>query len=73
MEKNQANGQAAPGADQAIVEAITPERVKELLQKDLSIAVACLNAILSDPDLMDSTAHFMAGRWANAKAAKIID
>lgn len=54
----------------AAVPPITPELVKEYLRKDLSVAISCLNAIQSDPDLMDSLAHFMAGRWNNVQSSK---
>jgi len=67
MSKNTQQAEATPGVDDAISQAINPTRVKEYLTKDLSIAISCLNAIQSDPDLLDHIAHFMAGRWANAK------
>lgn len=45
--------------------AITVDLVREYLKRDLSVAISCLNAIHSDPDLMESMAVFMAGRWQN--------
>lgn len=58
---------AAPTTEEAKEAAMNLETVKGYLKKDLSIAVSCLNAILSDPDLLDSTANFMLGRLLNAK------
>jgi len=49
----------APGAE------VTPEQIKQYLQKDLSIALACLHAIYSDPDLLRLLADFMHGRQVN--------
>jgi len=49
---------------------ITPELVKEYLKKDLAVAVSCLNAMLSDPDLLEYLATFMAGRWNNVQNSK---
>lgn len=49
---------------------ITQSLVKQYLITDLSKAIACLNAIQSDPDLLDNLAHFMHGRFINAKHAE---
>lgn len=67
MKEQTKNAETVPGTDDAIAEAITFETVRNYLKKDLSIALSCMNAIMSDPDLLDSVAHFMHGRWQNAK------
>jgi hypothetical protein len=66
MEKNQNTSAPAQGAES---ESLTVETVKKYLTKDLSIAISCLNAIQSDPDLLEHLAHFMHGRFVNAKHA----
>lgn len=67
MEKNKQQESPAQGAG---LPPITPTLVKEFLRKDLSVAIACLQAIASDPDLLDSLSHFMAGRWHNNQNSK---
>jgi len=67
MEKNAKSGSSAQGVENP---SITPELVRQYLNKDLSVAISCLTAIQSDPDLLDNLAAFMAGRWANAQNAK---
>lgn len=57
-------------AQGATVPPITPELVKEYLTKDLSVAISCLVAIQSDPELLDYLAVFMTGRWQNVQNAK---
>jgi len=47
-------------------EKLTPATIKTYLQKDIGLAVGCLNAILSDPDMLESLAQFMYGRYLNA-------
>lgn len=64
-------GVQVPGtedATQAAVSTIDVETVTEYLKKDLAVAISCLNALYSDPDLLNHMAHFMHGRFANAKA-----
>lgn len=61
MEKNQAKNGQALGAEPTV------EKVLEYLKKDLSVAIACLNAMYSDPDLLHSLAIWMHGRWTNSK------
>lgn len=73
MENQKPKSQAAQGAAEAKSEVeemaqLSPVLVKEYLKKDLSIAVSCLNAILTDPDLLEQTAHFMFGRLENSKS-----
>lgn len=68
MTKNTQQADPTPGVEEALQQAINPTLVKDYLTKDLSVAIACLNAIQSDPDLLDHMAHFMAGRWQNAQS-----
>lgn len=70
MEKQTQTAPDAPGADEAIENAVTFEGVRDRLQMDLAAAISCLDAILSDPDLLDSTAHFMRGRYINHLLSK---
>lgn len=42
----------------------------QMLKRDLPVAIGCLNAIYSDPEMMANLAAFMFGRWANAQNAK---
>lgn len=70
METKTKQATEAPGAEEAMLDAMNPTLVKEYLKKDLSVAVACLNAILTDEDLLNHMATFMAGRWQNAQTAK---
>lgn len=65
MEKLNNQAQSAPGVDDATAEAVTVEGVKGYLKKDLSLALGCINAILSDEDLLENLAHFMHGRFQN--------
>lgn len=67
MNTNTQQDEQVPGT---AVPSITPELVKEYLRKDLSVAISCLNAIQSDPDLLDHLATFMAGRWQNVQNSK---
>lgn len=46
---------------------VSPKQIAEFLKKDLAIAINCLSAIHSDPDMMDSLAAFMYGRYLNFK------
>lgn len=45
----------------------TASTFEAMLLRDLPVAIACLNALYSDPDLIKSMAAFMAGRHANAQ------
>lgn len=67
METKSQTASAAQGAAEALEEAKTVETVRDYLKKDLSVAIACLNAIQSDPELLDTVAHWFHGRWQNAK------
>lgn len=69
MEKiTKENGTQAQGAG---VPPINVETVKGYLNKDLSIAISCLQAIQSDPDLLQTMAVFMHGRMINFENAKL--
>lgn len=46
---------------------VSPKQIAEFLKKDLAIAINCLAAIHSDPDMIDSLAAFMYGRYLNSK------
>jgi len=59
MEQNSEKVIEAPGAE------ITVQKVEEYLKKDLSVALSCLHAIYSDPDLLRYMAIFMRGRQLN--------
>lgn len=50
----------APGASVPSV-----EQIESFLSRDLSVAISCLNAIQSDPDLCRHMAEFMHGRYKN--------
>lgn len=60
MKKENVNGVDAQGA-------VTPsvETVKEWLKNDIARSLSCLNAIYSDPDLLEHIAVFMRGRLEN--------
>lgn len=70
MEKNQATATEAPGADVALENALSLDTIQDFLRKDLSIAISCLNAIHTDPDLLAHMAAFMHGRMINNLNAK---
>jgi len=67
MEKNTKLDSSAQGAE---IPNITPELVRQYLNRDLSVAISCLQAIQSDPDLLDNLSAFMAGRWQNEQNKK---
>lgn len=70
MKKEGENGQAAPGvAEPKEVPTIT--EVKKWVKDDCARCIAFLNAIHSDPDLVDHVANFMLGRLTNAKAKDV--
>lgn len=71
MKEQSSNGVQVPGtqdATQAARETVDVQTVTEYLKKDLSVAISCLNALYSDPDLLSHMAHFMHGRFINSKA-----
>lgn len=72
MKKNQESVTDAPGADVPL-EVPTIAQVEKWLSKDLSVAINCLHAIHSDPDLLRSVATFMHGRLLNDKLKKEVD
>lgn len=43
------------------------QTIKEWLKNDLGRSISCLNAIYSDPDLLDAVAEFMIGRLENER------
>lgn len=66
MKKENGKATAAQGAEVAKEKGeITLVTIKKWLKHDLSAAVSCLNAIQTDPDLLDSVAMFMFGRFQN--------
>jgi len=52
---------------------VDKNKVKEWLKRDLSVAISCLNALYSDPDLLDHMSDFMYGRLLNAKQKEAVD
>jgi len=46
---------------------LTLDQVEKYLVKDIAVAISCLSAIQSDPDLLRSMAAFMLGRLENSK------
>jgi len=62
IEKNGTVTESAQG-----VESVDLAKVQEWMKRDISFAISLLNAIYSDPDLMESVAHFMLGRLNNSK------
>lgn len=67
-DKNQ-NGSQAQGASQPI----TVGQIQGYLKNDLGIAIRCLDAIYTDPDLLQALAEFMHGRLMNAKHKKDLE
>lgn len=64
------NSPVTPEAQGASGVVVDREKIKEWLKHDLGAAISCLNAIYSDPPMLDSLAEFMYGRFSNAKAEK---
>lgn len=67
--KKKVNGVKAPGAEAPV----TLQDVKTWLKKDIAVAVSCLNAIHTDPDLQEHIASFMFGRLQNAQQKKAME
>lgn len=65
MSKSNSKDKAAQGAAE-----VNEEVVREWLKKDLAVAISCLQAIRTDPDLMDVMASFMFGRYENDRNRK---
>lgn len=61
MKKTETNGSSAQGVD----EPITVKTIEGYLKKDLQVAISCLEAMHSDPDLLRAMADFMHGRYLN--------
>lgn len=72
MKRNTKNVPAGLGSVEPTVpsEDITAEKLQEYLKNDLQIAIACLDAIYRDPDLLIAISQFMHGRFMNHRAAK---
>lgn len=66
MKKEQLNGVKAQGAENTEKVEVTLDVVKKWLRHDLGAAISCLNAIQTDPALMDAVAEFMYGRFINS-------
>lgn len=66
METKSTTASAAPGAAEA-QEQPTLEIILQNVKTDLSLSILFLNAIHSDPDLVESVARFMHGRLLNAQ------
>jgi len=64
------NGKASQGAPTPTLEIPDVPKVVEWLNRDLSVAISCLSAIQSDPDLLNSLAVFMQGRLINSQLDK---
>lgn len=62
------NNNSQKGSETQGVTDLTLDQVKTWLKNDLQRAIGCLNAIYSDPDLMESVAIFMLGRLQNSQA-----
>lgn len=58
------NGQSP---ESQAVDELPPETVAKWLKKDLGIALALLDALYSDQDMLLNMAVFMQGRYMNAK------
>lgn len=70
MKEQSSNGVQTPGVEDATTAAlgtVDVQTVTSYLKKDLQVAISCLNAIYSDPDLLSHMAHFMHGRFTNAQ------
>lgn len=67
MEKNNLKEKLSQGDDS---QEITREKIKKWLTHDLGAAISCLNAIQSDPDLLDAMVTFMFGRFKNEQQRK---
>lgn len=67
MEKSNSKFEDAKGA--STIPTVT--QVNEWLKADLGRAIACLNALYSDPDLLQAMAVFMHGRFVNAAEVKV--
>lgn len=65
--KDQVVQEMAKGQAPAERVEITLEKVKEWSKRDLGCAISFLNAIHSDPDMLDQVATFIYGRFKNAK------
>lgn len=55
---------SAQGAE---TQPIDKENVTKWLKKDIASSISLLNAVYTDPDLMDHIATFMLGRFENAR------
>lgn len=58
------NGQSL---DSQAVDEMPVERVAEWIKKDIGVALALLNALYTDQDMLLNMASFLQGRYMNAK------
>lgn len=47
--------------------AVDLSKIKEWMKRDLGFAISFLQALYTDPDMMDAVAQFMHGRLLNHK------
>lgn len=66
MKKEQQTEQNAQGS----VDVPNKKVIETWMKKDLGNAIALLNAIYSDPDLLEVMAGFMQGRMINSEMKK---
>lgn len=69
MEKINSNRTAAQGA--AVPTPPDAQTVREWAKKDIGLAIGVLNAIYSDPDLLNSVADWIHGRIMNDHNKKV--
>lgn len=62
--KKSRNGQAPDSQD---IGELPVEQVAKWLKKDIGVALALLNALHSDEDMLVNMATFLQGRYVNAK------
>lgn len=72
MEKHQQKTRVSQGDEPGTIEDVTIEHVRNWLKHDLSSAISCLTAMNTDPDLLESIAIFMHGRFVNSEAKKAL-
>jgi len=74
MEKTKTKVSNEQGSSQAgQFENITIDQVKKWLALDLGSAAMSINAILSDPDILNQVAMFLHGKFENEQARKKLD
>lgn len=58
------NGQSL---DSQAIDEMPAEKVAEWIKKDIGVALALLNALYTDQDMLVNMATFLQGRYINAK------